>query len=174
MRPFHRKSRSNAKDRPRRGADAVDAWDRICQHDFLLSRMLLILILAASLPARGYAASVMMLCGAAGQGSVMSGSASGSHNHATEHAGHASQAPDAGSSHPVDDGGGHSGSHDHQSSTCSVCSVCGACCVGLLSASFIATSPSGVVTSGPIAFFDHRAAGFIPGTLDRPPLPVVL
>jgi hypothetical protein len=132
-----------------------------------LSRLLLILILALSLPVRGYAASAMMLCGTAGQSHTIIAAGAASHGH---HAAHESLASDACHEEAANDHAVHTDFHDHQSSTCS---VCGVCCAGLVSASEIATSPHGVVSSGPIAFFDRHFAGFIPATLERPPLSLV-
>jgi hypothetical protein len=131
------------------------------------SRLLLILILVLALPVRGYAASVMMLCGPSGQSHTVGTMDTSSHGH---HTGHEAPASDACDQHGVSDVAAEPTAHDHQSSTCS---VCGVCCAGLLSSKDIATSPHGVVSSGPIAFFDRHFAGFIPATLERPPLPFV-
>jgi hypothetical protein len=143
----------------------IDACVSMCQHVSMrrLSRFLLILVLTVSLPVRGYAASIMMVCGASGQ-AVVEHSAEGASHH---HGGHGGQLPDDAHQHAHSDHAADSGNQDHDSATCS---ACGVCCAGVLFASSSTVSANGAVSSGPIAFFDRRLVGFIPAGLDRPPL----
>ncbi|MFM9884380.1 MAG: hypothetical protein ACKVQT_15245 [Burkholderiales bacterium] len=132
-----------------------------------LSRFLLILILTASLPVRGYAASIMMVCGASGQAAAEHSFDAGASHH---QAGHAEHSHDGAHQHAHGDPAADTGIEDHDAATCS---ACGVCCAGVLPASAPAVSPNGAVSSGPIAFFDRRFIGFIPAGLDRPPLSLV-
>jgi hypothetical protein len=153
-----------------RGAPGViDAGALICQHVSMrrLSRFLLILILTVSLPVRGYAASIMMVCGASGQAAMAHSVDGGAFHHQT---GHAEHSHDSAHQHAHGDHAAESGNDDHDSATCS---ACGVCCAGVLFASAPNVSANGAVSSGPIAFFDRRFVGFIPAGLDRPPLSLV-
>jgi hypothetical protein len=147
--------------------EGIDARRSICQHHSMLARLLLILVLSVALPVRGYAASLMMLCGGQGSGAmVSSGAMPAAHDHG-HHAAAADHAPDADHhASQTDTTADPSGDHDHHATSCSACGVCCAGVVSSLSHDFLIL---GMDSSGPIAFFDRSFAGFIPSGLDRPP-----
>ena len=147
----------------------IDACDPMCQHVFMrrLFRLVLILILTAALPVRGYAASMMMVCGASGQAAVEHSDDGGASHHHPDHAGHS---PDGAHQHAHGDHAAEPSNDDHDVATCS---ACGVCCAGVLSGSGSPVLANSAVSSGPIAFFDRRFVGFIPAGLDRPPLSLV-
>lgn len=117
-----------------------------------VTRVLIVLLLFAALPLRGYAAVATQLCHDQHGGSAA---------HAAEHDpvaayGHDSQSGDA----------------DH-SVAASVCGHCASCCVG----ASLAPDESAQVVFAPagtsaIPFQGFAASGRVPGTLDRPPLPL--
>jgi hypothetical protein len=116
-----------------------------------ICRIVLLVLLLAALPIRGYGGALMSLC------EMHHGGASAAQEHAHEH----------GDDHH-DDADGSSGVPTHAAS---VCSVCASCCAG---ASLAPDAPRVVVLQSPgsdrIAFFDRRSSGFVPEHLDRPPL----
>ena len=119
-----------------------------------LAKILIVLLVLAVLPLRGYAGAVMALCEA------HHGGASAAHEHAHAH----------GDTH---DHGTRDGGAENTSHTASVCSLCTSCCVSASlapdSAHSIAFVHSGV---GRISFVDRRFSGFVPDNPDRPPLPL--
>lgn len=116
-----------------------------------LSRSLLLILLLAALPLRGYAGELMALCEAHHGGAAVA------QEHAHEHGG----------SH-YDDSGDRNGVPAH---TASVCSICGSCCAG---ASLAPDAPLVALPQAAdfdrITFFDRRCSGIVPEHLDRPPL----
>lgn len=130
----------------------------------MLPRLVLILILTVALPVRGYAASIMMLCGQPAQSAVV-----GSLDRMVSHDHHAAtdSAHEADHQHAHgDEAGDTSGSHDHHVASCS---ACGVCCAGVVSSLPPDVLILGTDSSGPIAFFDRHFVGFVPSGLDRPP-----
>ena len=117
-------------------------------------RIVLLVLLLAALPLRGYAGVLMALCEGHHGGTVVSQGQVHEHGDGHHH--------DAGNS---DDSGGV------PTHAASMCSVCASCCAG---ASLAPDAPRVAVfqSSGPdrIAFFDRRPSGFVPDHLDRPPL----
>ena len=117
------------------------------------SRIILLVMLLAALPLRGYAGVLMALCESGHGGAPVA------EEHAHEH----------GDSHHSDAAGG-AGSPSHAAS---VCSVCASCCA---SAGLAPETNQGVVFQAPdtdrIPFFGHQVSGFDPDHLDRPPLPL--
>ncbi len=116
-----------------------------------LSRWLLLVLLLAALPLRGYAGELMALCEAHHGGAAV----------AQEHA------HENGGSHH-DDSGDRDGLPAHAAS---VCSICASCCAG---ASLAPDAPLVALPQAPgshrITFFDRRPSGFVPEHFDRPPL----
>lgn len=124
-----------------------------CDTLFLMSRLakaVLILLLAA-LPLRGYAGALMASC------ETHHGGAAAAQAHAHEH----------GDGHHADSGDG-GGTPAH---TASVCGICASCCSGASLApdanALVAFPAPGIDRT---LFFDRRASGFVPESLDRPPL----
>ena len=115
-----------------------------------LSRWLLLVLLLAALPLRGYAGELMAPCGAHHGGSAAA------QEHVREH----------GDSYHHNSGDGGTPAH-----TASMCSICASCCAG---ASLAPDANALVAFPAPgidrISFFDRRASGFIPEHFDRPPL----
>ena len=116
------------------------------------SRIILLVMLLAALPLRGYAGVLTALCESHhGGAAVAEGQA---HEHGDSH------------HHDADD------SNDDPSHVASVCSVCASCCA---SAGLAPETNQGVVFQAPdtdrIPFFGHQVSGFVPDHLDRPPLP---
>lgn len=114
-------------------------------------RIVLLVLLFAALPLRGYAGALMLSC------ESHHGGAAADHEH--------SHGP--GDSHHDDSGDG--GETPTQiASTCSLCSTCSA------GASLAPDAPLAVLLeaagSDRIIFFDRRSSGFVPESLDRPPL----
>lgn len=116
-----------------------------------LARILIVLVLLAALPLRGYAAVAAELC----------------------HDNHGG----AGTTHlpvegiaAVDSGDSGAGSLDH-SGFASVCGNCASCCVGA-SLAPEDCAPFAFAAAGAIAipFHGSPASGRVPETLDRPPL----
>jgi hypothetical protein len=116
-----------------------------------VARFLLLVLLLAAMPLRGYGGELMALCEA------HHGGAGTAQDHVHEH--DDSQLHDSGD-------GGSAPAH-----TASVCSICASCCAG---ASLAPDAPRLAVFQAPgsyrIAYFDCRVSGFVPEHLDRPPL----
>ena len=117
------------------------------------SRIILLVMLLAALPLRGYAGVLTALCESHhGGAAVAEGQA---HEHGDSH------------HHDADD------NNDDPSHVASVCSVCASCCA---SASIAPDMKIAVAyqfpDSNPIPFFGRQVSGFVPGHLDRPPLPL--
>ena len=116
-----------------------------------LSRFLLLVLLLAALPLRGYAGDLMALCEA------HHGAAAAAQEHVHEH----------GERHHDDSGDG-GGTPAH---TASVCSICASCCAGAnLAQDAPHVVPPQALGTDRIAFFDRRTSGFVPEHFDRPPL----
>ena len=113
-------------------------------------RIVLFVVLLAALPLRGYAGVLTALC------ESHHGGAAAAQEHVHEY----------GDGVHVDSGDGGDPAHAP-----SVCSICASCCAG---ASLAPDAPRVAVFqaqgSDLVAFFDRRAAGFVPAQLDRPPL----
>ena len=118
------------------------------------SKILIVLLLFAVLPLRGYAAIAAGLC------EMHHGGLATVHAAAHDHAA-------SGHDHAVGTG------DDKSSELASACSLCATCSVG---ASFAPDSVRAVVLApaGALAipFYGFTASGYVPGTLDRPPLPL--
>ena len=113
--------------------------------------IVLLALLFAALPMRGYAGVLMSLCEA------QHGGAPAAQEHAHEH----------GDSHH-DDTADSGGVPTHAAS---MCSVCASCCAGASLAPDAPRAAAAQVTgSDRIAFFDRSSSGFVPEHLDRPPL----
>lgn len=114
-------------------------------------KILVVLLMLAALPLRGYAAAAAELCGAH-DGGVQAVQLS-VHDHSSADA----QVP-----------------HDHASegsSAASACSACVGCCVGPSQApSETSSLPFGPVGADHIPFFGGRLPVHTPDRLDRPPL----
>jgi len=112
-------------------------------------KTLILLLMFATLPLRGYAAVAAELC-AAHHGGVQAAHAA-EHEHDSAH-----------------EQGGHDGDH---ASSASVCSHCAACSVGASlapdSARAVAVFHAG---ADRIPFFGGRESGHVPEHVDRPPL----
>ncbi len=113
-------------------------------------RMVLLVLLFAALPLRGYAGALMGPC--------------------ESHLGGVTATPE----HVHDEGSHHGNSGDGDESPphgASVCSICASCCAsaGLVQDAALVALPQ-AAGSGRIAFLDRRSSGFVPGNLDRPPL----
>ncbi|MFY9315926.1 MAG: hypothetical protein WAO95_10245 [Burkholderiales bacterium] len=115
-------------------------------------RVVLLVMLFAALPLRGYPAALMALCG-------------GFHDGGTAAAEHVRESGDEHRHEPSDNGGGI------LTHAASVCSVCASCCA---SAGLAPRLIQGVMFQPPgafrIPFLDYRFSGFVPESLDRPPL----
>lgn len=116
-------------------------------------RIVLLALLFAALPMRGYAGGgLMSLC------ETQHGGAPAVQEHAHEQ----------GDSHH-DDAADSGGVPTHTAST--TCSICVSCCAG---ASLAPDAPRAAAAqlsgSDRITFFDRRPSGFVPEHLDRPPL----
>ena len=114
-----------------------------------LSRLLMLVLLLAALPLRGYAGELMALCEA------HHGGVAASQEHVHEHGGSYHDDSGDGSAEPA----------------ASVCSICASCCAG---ASLAPDANASVAFPVPginrISYFDRRASGFVPEHFDRPPL----
>lgn len=117
------------------------------------AKTLILLLLLAALPLRGYAGVLMAFCEANHGGAAA----------ALEHA------HDAGAEHHHDSDDSTPG----PSHSASACSVCASCCA---SASLATGAKLAVTFSAPgtyrIPFFGGQVSGFVPDHLDRPPLPL--
>ena len=117
------------------------------------ARIVLLAMLLAALPLRGYAGVLMALC-------------EGHHGGADTTQGHAHEHEHGNSHH--DDTADSGGVPTHSAS---MCSVCASCCAG---ASVAPDAPRTAVAqasgSDRITFFDRSSSGFVPEHLDRPPL----
>ncbi len=117
------------------------------------AKALILVLLLAALPLRGYAGVVMALCEA------HHGGAGAAHEQAHEHG--------DGDTHDSGDGTGGA-SH--------AASMCGICASSCASASLAPEANHRVTFQAPgtdrIAFFDRQVSGFVPEHLDRPPLPL--
>lgn len=115
------------------------------------ARLVLVFMLLAALPLRGYAGVLMTLCESHHGGAV----AVGEHEH------------EQGASHEHDDDGGTDG----QSHAATVCGMCASCCVG---AGLASEAKHGFSLQPPAAhripFLGRQVSGFVPEHLDRPPL----
>ena len=117
------------------------------------ARIVLLAMLLASLPLRGYAGVLAGLCASHhGGAAVVEDHA---HKHGDSH------------QHDADDGAGNP---SHAASVCSICASCSA------SAGLAPEAKRGIVFQTPdinrIPFFGRQASGFVPEHLDRPPLPL--
>jgi hypothetical protein len=123
-----------------------------------LARILLIALMLAAVPLRGYAGTLMLFCGS------HESAASPAAGHAHEHDGEAHvHADDAASPHS------HEGD-DHSPHATSACSVCASCCTGaILVSDAVERAPGGAPDAAAIPFLAHPVPDFIPGQLDRPP-----
>ena len=114
------------------------------------ARLVLVIMLLAALPLRGYAAVLTAFC-ESGHGGVAV-----TEEHAHEH----------GDSQHHDDNSGNGLSH-----VASVCSICASSCA---SAGLASEATRVVVSQSPgtsrIPFFDRQVSGFVPEYFDRPPL----
>ena len=121
--------------------------DRIsCVRSFL--KILIVLLIAAALPLRGYATVAAELCAGHHGGVQAAHVADHDHDHDSSH-----------------DAPGHGGDH------ASICSHCASCSVGATLASDTPRSVSAVISGADrIPFFDARKPGYVPDHLDRPPL----
>ena len=117
-----------------------------------VAKILLVLLLLAALPLRGYAAIAAGLCDAHHGG--MAASNVTAHDHAN------------GDGHDA-----HAGGKTESADFASVCSLCATCSVGASLAPdavhAFALAPAG---ASAIPFDGHAAPGRVPDTLDRPPL----
>jgi hypothetical protein len=112
-------------------------------------RIVIVLLIAAALPLRGFAALAAELCADHHGGAQAA--------HAADH--------DHGSDH---DPSGHDGDHH---STASICSHCASCSVGASLAPDFARDVSALVAGADrIPFFGARESGYVPDHLERPPL----
>ena len=119
------------------------------------AKALILVLLLAALPLRGYAGVLMALCESHHGGAVVAGE----------------QAHEHGDSHHHDAGTGDgAGGPSHAAS---VCSVCASCCA---SAGLAPGTDVGFAFQSPdsyrIPFFGRQVSGFVPDHLDRPPLPL--
>lgn len=114
-------------------------------------RIVLLALLFAALPMRGYAGVLMSLC------ETQHGGAPTAQEHVHDH----------GDSHHDDTGAG-GGNSTHAAS---MCSVCASCCAG---AGLAPDAPRAAQFQSPgsdrISFSDRCPSGFVPEHLDRPPL----
>ena len=121
------------------------------------ARIVLLALLLAALPLRGYAGVLMVLCESHHGGAV-----------AAE-----AQAHEHGDSHHHDAGAGASGGAGGTSHAASVCSICASCCAG---AGLAPDTNYGVAFQAPdsnrIPFFGRQVSDFVARHLDRPPLPL--
>ena len=125
-----------------------DAYARIAAVK-RLSRLLMLLLLLAALPLRGYAGELMAQCEA------HHGGVATVQEHVHEHGG----------SHHDDSGDGSA------APAASVCSICASCCAGAsLAPDANALVAFPVLGIDRISFFGRRASGFVPEHFDRPPL----
>lgn len=146
-------------------------------------RIVLVALLVAMIPAKGFAAARMLFCGLASERAAMMGQSqsgmSGGAHHATHRAdaqppchvtdagttGHGTHSPGSGSASAG--GAGQDDSAPNHDTACSVCAVCSS-----------ATVIAGAAAMHSPLDASHRAtpallvrfAGYIPPTLDRPPL----
>ena len=113
-------------------------------------RILIVLLVVAVLPLRGYAAVAAELCAGQHGGTQAAHAADHDHGHESDHG-----APEQGGDVPTN----------------SICSHCASCTVGASLAPDV-THPVAVLIAGTdrIPFFDARRAGYVPDHLERPPL----
>lgn len=114
-------------------------------------RIVLLVMLFAALPLRGYAGALTAPC------ESHHGGVAAAQEHVHEH---------GGSHH--DDSGDGGGAPVHAAS---VCSICASCCAGasLAPDAPLVTLPRSAGTDR-IVFLERRSSGFVPEHLDRPPL----
>ena len=121
------------------------------------ARIVLLALLLAALPLRGYAGVLMALCESHHGGIAAVEGQAQEHGDSYRH----DAAPNAG-----DENGG-------SSHAASVCSICASCCA---SASLASDTNYGVAFQAPdsnrIPFFGRQVSGLVPDHLDRPPLPL--
>ena len=109
-------------------------------------KILIVLLIVAALPLRGYAAVAAELCADHHGGAEAAHAADHDHD----------SSPDA---------SGHGGDHR------SICSHCASCTVGATLAPDTLRSVNALITGADrIPFFDARKPGYVPDQLDRPPL----
>lgn len=129
---------------------------RVARTAKVCGRVLLVALLVAMIPAKGFAAARMLFCGVATEKVAM-----------LDHSQHPGQQGNAVSAPPchVDEGGSDEAPPTHEGS-CSVCAVCSATTAVPGAAAVRAALPSASlpIPSRLIHFFGH-----IPPTLDRPP-----
>jgi hypothetical protein len=114
-----------------------------------LLKILIVLLIAAALPLRGYAAVAAELCAGHHGGAPAV--------HAAEH--------DHDSTHETV---GHDGEHP---SSLSICSHCASCSVGSsLAPDSAHPVPAFITGADRIPFLDVRKSGYVPDHPDRPPL----
>ena len=113
-----------------------------------VARILVVLLIVAVLPLRGYAAAAADLC------AEHHGGAQAEHVHDHDHESTIAQS-------------GHGGEH----SSTSICSHCASCSVGASFAAESAPQLSALIGGADrIPFFDARKPVHVPDHLDRPPL----
>lgn len=128
-----------------------------------LSRLFLIVLLLAALPAQGLAAVSMGICRAIHDGQESSHAAAVGHAHGA----HESHAGDHGT--PPGAQQDTDGAADAQSAHCGACTACGAA-AGISPSTTIKSVAS--VTDRIRPELDHSRAGITPAGLERPPLPL--
>ncbi len=111
-----------------------------------LSRLLILLLLVAALPLRGYAALAADVCADHHGGTV---AAHSHHDHGSDH------------KHEAPDG---------NSSTSSICSHCASCSVGASVAPEAKPITLPIAGNDRIPFSDRRKPGHVPAHPERPPL----
>lgn len=112
-------------------------------------RILIVLLIVATLPLRGYAAAAAELCAGQHGGAQSEHAADHDHSHDSTH---------------------DTGDADH-SSTPSICSHCASCSVGASLAPDSARRVTALaIGAGRIPFFDARKPGYVPDHPERPPL----
>jgi len=114
-------------------------------------KTVLLVMLFAALPLRGYSASLAVMCESHHGGGV------NKLEHAHEHG--------DGHTHEADDGAGDS------SPATSVCGFCASCCASSTLAPGAPLAVAIVIAATDrFSFVDRRSSGFVPAHLDRPPL----
>jgi hypothetical protein len=114
------------------------------------ARIVLLAMLLAAVPLRGYAGVLMALCESHHGGAALA-------------EGHAHERGDS-QHHDTDEGDGG------PSHAASVCSICASCCAG---AGLAPAASHGIAFQAPdsdrIPFLNRQVSGFVPEHLDRPP-----